>query len=57
VDRVIQKDIGGRPDLDQDYTVFGEVVEGLDVIDKIAKVPTAPGDRPVTDVKMKIKIL
>ena len=55
--RDLYKDIGGRPDLDQDYTVFGEVVEGLDVIDKIAKVPTAPGDRPVTDVKMKIKIL
>jgi len=55
--RALYKEIGGRPDLDQDYTVFGEVVEGLEVIDKIAKVPTAPGDRPVEDVKMKIKIL
>lgn len=50
------KDIGGSPMLDMDYTVFGEVVKGLDVIDKIAAVPTGPGDRPVVDVKMKIKM-
>jgi peptidyl-prolyl cis-trans isomerase B (cyclophilin B) len=48
---------GGTPFLDNQYTVFGEVVEGLDVIDKIAAVRTAPGDRPVEDVKMKIRIL
>jgi peptidyl-prolyl cis-trans isomerase B (cyclophilin B) len=36
--------------------VFGEVVEGLDVIDKIAAVETNPGDRPKTDIKMKVKI-
>lgn len=47
-------EIGGTPFLDNDYTVFGEVVEGIDVIDKIANVKTAPGDRPVEDVKMKI---
>ena len=47
-------EMGGTPFLDNDYTVFGEVVEGLDVIDKIAVVKTAPGDRPVKDVKMKI---
>ncbi|HRI29562.1 MAG TPA: peptidylprolyl isomerase [Chitinophagales bacterium] len=46
--------IGGTPFLDAQYTVFGEVVEGLDVVDKIAAVPTQPGDRPVQDVKMKI---
>ncbi len=55
--RALYKEIGGRPDLDQEYTVFGEVVEGLDVIDKIAVVPTAPGDRPTQDVKMKVRIL
>ena len=55
--RALYKEIGGRPDLDQEYTVFGEVVEGLEVIDKIATVPTAPGDRPTQDVKMKIRIL
>jgi len=49
------KKVGGTPFLDNDYTVFGEVVEGLDVIDKIANVQTAPGDRPVEDVKMKIR--
>jgi cyclophilin family peptidyl-prolyl cis-trans isomerase len=49
--------LGGTPQLDMDYTVFGEVVEGLDVIDKIAAVQTAPGDRPVEDVKMKVRIL
>lgn len=45
---------GGTPFLDNEYTVFGEVVEGMDVIDKIAAVQTAPGDRPVNDVKMKV---
>jgi len=45
---------GGSMFLDGQYTVFGEVVEGLDVIDKIATTKTAPGDRPITDVTMKI---
>lgn len=55
--RKVYKEIGGTPFLDNSYTVFGEVVEGLDVIDKIAEVKTARGDRPVKDVKMKIKII
>lgn len=46
---------GGAIFLDGDYTVFGEVVEGLDVIDKIAVTQTAPGDRPLKDVKMKVR--
>ncbi len=45
---------GGTPQLDMGYTVFGEVVEGLEVVDQIGKVKTAPGDRPIEDVKMKI---
>lgn len=49
--------IGGSPWLDNDYTVFGEVVEGLDVIDKIAAVKCGPNDRPVEDVRMTIKII
>lgn len=49
--------IGGSPWLDNDYTVFGEVVEGLDVIDKIAAVKCGPNDRPMEDVKMTIKII
>lgn len=41
---------GGTPFLDNNYTVFGEVVEGMDIIDKIGLVGTAPGDRPLEDV-------
>jgi Peptidyl-prolyl cis-trans isomerase (rotamase) - cyclophilin family len=44
------KVIGGTPFLDRDYTVFGEVTEGLDILDRIAAVQTAPGDRPIQDV-------
>jgi len=51
------KTVGGTPFLDGQYTVFGEVVEGLDVIDKIAAIQTAPGDRPVKDVKMTVKVV
>ncbi len=55
--RNIYKTIGGIPHLDGNYTVFGEITEGLDVIDKIAEVKTDRNDRPVKDVKMKIKII
>ncbi|MDR1416530.1 MAG: peptidylprolyl isomerase [Prevotellaceae bacterium] len=48
--REIYKTAGGTPFLDGAYTVFGEVVEGLDVVDKIADVETQPGDRPTSDV-------
>jgi len=50
-------EVGGTPFLDNAYTVFGEVVEGLDVIDKIASVKTGQADRPAKDVKMKIKVI
>jgi len=52
--REAYKTIGGTPHLDQNYTVFGEVVKGLDVVDRIAAVPTTrtPPDRPVTDVRI-----
>lgn len=49
--------IGGTPMLDQEYTVFGEVYIGLDVIDKIAAAPTNPNDRPMKDTRMKMRIL
>jgi cyclophilin family peptidyl-prolyl cis-trans isomerase len=49
--------IGGTPFLDRNYTVFGEVIEGMDVIDKIAAVKTKPGDRPEADVKMTVKVI
>jgi len=48
----------GTPHLDGQYTVFGEVIDGFEVIDAIANVKTAPGDRPIEDVKIiKISIL
>jgi cyclophilin family peptidyl-prolyl cis-trans isomerase len=50
--------IGGVPRLDGTYTVFGEVVEGLDVVDKIAFVATNQADKPLSDVKIiKMKIV
>jgi len=49
--------IGGVPHLDNDYTVFGEVISGFNVINKIAKLRTSAKNRPLTDVKIKIKIL
>ncbi len=48
---------GGTPHLDGTYTVFGEVIDGFDVIDKIAAVQTGQGDKPVKPVTMKIEIL
>ena len=50
--RETYKTIGGTPFLDQNYTVFGEVVKGLDVVDAIASVPTGPGDVPLKDVRI-----
>lgn len=48
---------GGTPFLDRDYTVFGEVIEGLEVIDKIATVPKDNRDRPLKDVRMKVRVI
>ncbi len=44
--------IGGTPHLDYNYTVFGEVIEGLEIIDAISVVPTDKRDRPLNDVKI-----
>lgn len=48
---------GGTPQLDHTYTVFGRVIEGLDVIDKIAAVQTDGRDRPKEDIIMKMRVI
>jgi peptidyl-prolyl cis-trans isomerase B (cyclophilin B) len=59
--REVYKTIGGAPHLDQGYTVFGEVVKGLDVVNNIASVTTSKGqdrDRPLEDVRViKAKLI
>ncbi len=51
------KSVGGVPHLDQNYTVYGEVVSGLDMVDRIAAVKKDECDRPLTDVPMTIEVL
>ncbi|MDD4849020.1 MAG: peptidylprolyl isomerase, partial [Bacteroidales bacterium] len=53
----IYQSLGGTPFLDGQYTVFGEIVQGLEVIDKIAAVEKDRSDRPLKDVKMTIKLV
>ncbi len=55
--REVYRTIGGAPFLDMNYTVFGEVVSGLDVIDKIAHAPKDKNNRPLQDIKMKITLI
>ncbi len=55
--REAYKTIGGAAMLDGQYTVFGKVVEGLDVIDKIAAQPTDRANRPLKDIPMEMKII
>lgn len=50
--REVYKTVGGTPHLDGQYTVFGEVVSGLDVVDAIQRVPTDGNDRPLHDVRI-----
>ncbi len=56
-ERKIYKIIGGTPFLDQNYTVFGEVIKGLDVADKIAAAEKDQNDRPLKNIKMKMRML
>jgi cyclophilin family peptidyl-prolyl cis-trans isomerase len=51
-ERNIYMTMGGSPHLDQNYTVFGEVIEGLNIIDSIAASPTDQADRPVKDIRI-----
>jgi len=54
--KTIYSTIGGTPFLDMNYTVFGEIIQGLDIIDKIAAVQKDQRDRPLKDIKMTITI-
>jgi peptidyl-prolyl cis-trans isomerase B (cyclophilin B) len=55
--RMTYKMLGGTPKLDMNYTVFGEVESGIDVVDQIAQVQKNNFDRPVKDVHMKMELL
>jgi cyclophilin family peptidyl-prolyl cis-trans isomerase len=51
------KTVGGTPHLDGNYTVFGEVIEGLDIVNRISRTKTGQNDRPVEDIRiLKAKI-
>ncbi len=53
----LYREVGGYPLLDNEYTVFGEMVEGMEVLEKIVKVQTDRYKRPLEDVRMQIKII
>ncbi len=55
--RAIYSTVGGTPHLDGQYTVFGEVEEGMDVVEMIQKAATARGDRPVDDIEMRVMVI
>ena len=55
--REVYKTIGGTPHLDTNYTVFGEVVEGMEVIDKIAAVERDENNRPLEDIRMVVELV
>ncbi|MFD2571361.1 peptidylprolyl isomerase [Spirosoma soli] len=48
----VYKTLGGTPHLDGNYTVFGEVIDGLAVVDSVARQPRSPQDRPLKDLRM-----
>ncbi len=55
--REIYRTIGGTPQLDGGYTVFGEVISGMEVVDKIASEPCDANDRPQKDIRMTMKVI
>jgi len=56
--REIYKTIGGAPFLDNGYTVFGEVIQGLEILDAIGNSPTDINDKPVKEIRIiKVKII
>lgn len=55
--RKIYKEVGGTPSLDQNYTVFGQLVKGFDTLDQIASAPKNKSDRPLMKLKIKVSVL
>lgn len=55
--REVYKTLGGTPHLDRTYTVYGEVVQGIELIDKIAELAKDDNDRPLSDVSMTVTVL
>lgn len=55
--REVYKSLGGTPHLDRTYTVYGEVVQGIELIDKIAELAKDANDRPLNDISMTIEVL
>jgi hypothetical protein len=53
---VVYTSVGGVPHLDGEYTVFGKVIKGLEVIDKIATLPKDEANRPFEDIKMTVTV-
>ncbi len=51
------KKVGGTPHLDGSYTVFGEVLQGMETVDKITELNTDSHDRPLEDIRMKVVVL
>ncbi|HXI00138.1 MAG TPA: peptidylprolyl isomerase [Sphingobacteriaceae bacterium] len=55
--REVYKTVGGTPHLDQNYTVYGEVVNGLEMVDKITSTKTNASDRPLENIAMQVSLL
>lgn len=55
--RKVYKEVGGTPSLDQNYTVFGQLVKGFEILDQIASTAKNKTDRPLVKVKIKVSVL
>ena len=49
--------VGGSPEIENEYTVFGEIIKGMEVIDKIASLKTDTNNRPLTDVVIRVRMV